>query len=80
MPIFVSRKASLLDHSPHIDQAELECAARQLEGEGFTRDEAERLVRYRAWSDQHGEHAERLRLERRLDFVRWLLEHNRIQH
>jgi hypothetical protein len=61
-------------------EAELEAAASELEGLGFSREEAERLARYREWAGRHGEHAERLRFERRLDFVRWLLEHDKIQH
>jgi hypothetical protein len=69
-----------LDQGQYIDETELEAVAGELEGKGFTREEAERLARYRAWSDHHGEHAERLRYERRLDFVRWLLEHDRLQH
>lgn len=83
VPLFVSRKACLLEQSPYRDGAELNSDARELrelEALGFTAEEAERLARYREWAGEHGEHAERLKFERRLDFVRWLVEHDRIQH
>lgn len=69
-----------MENSSHINDVELDLAAAELEGLGFSRAEAERLARYRAWAGEHGEHAERLKFERRLDFVRWLLEHDRLQH
>ena len=80
MPIFVSRKALLLEQSPYSESTELEDATSALEEQGFTRDEAERLARYRVWSGDHGERAEQLKIERRLAFVRWLVEHDRIKH
>jgi hypothetical protein len=54
--------------------------AAELETLGFSADEAARLARFRVHAHQHGEHAERKAVERRLEFVLWLVEHGRLKH
>ena len=72
---FVSGKALFVDSSP---LNELEVAAAELETLGFTPDEAGRLARFRVRASQYGEVAERKVVERRLEFIRWLLNNGRL--
>jgi hypothetical protein len=70
-------KATLVESTPRCD---LEVMAAELETLGFSADEAARLARFRVHAQAHGEYAERKAIERRLEFVLWLVEHGRLKH
>ncbi|GHO45477.1 hypothetical protein [Ktedonospora formicarum] len=51
---------------------------RRLLADGFTEEEANRLLFMRDHVDEQIEYREMLEESRRLAFIRWLLEHNRM--
>ncbi len=61
-------------------QCDLEVMAAELETLGFSADEAVRLARFRMRAQHHGELAEQKVSERRMEFLRWLVEHGRLDH
>ena len=50
----------------------------KLRGEGFSEDEARQLVHMKNHVAEHVEYKEMLEESRRLGFIRWLVEHDRI--
>jgi hypothetical protein len=60
-------------HDFDVDTAELETL-------GFSPEEARRLAQFRDRAAHVGEYAERRAIERRLEFIQWLVEHGRIRH
>lgn len=70
-------EGTFVDATPRCD---LEVIAAELETLGFSADEAARLARFRAHARKHGEYAEHKAMERRLEFVLWLVEHGRLKH
>ena len=46
--------------------------------EGFSTDEAERIIHMKAHITEQAEYQEMMAESRRLDFVRWLIEHDRM--
>lgn len=55
-------------------------AFQQLLSMGFTEDEARKLAHMREHAAEQIEYRELLEESRRLSFIRWLIEHNRISH
>ena len=51
----------------------------QLLAQGFSGDEAEKLIHMKDHVSEQAEYRELIAESRRLDFVRWLIEHNRIK-
>jgi hypothetical protein len=63
-----------------IPSSELDTAVvDELEALGFSLDEAVRLALLHARAGAREEYAEHLAIERRLRFVRWLVEHGRVE-
>ena len=74
---FFSGKAFPVDSIPH--PFDLHETIAELETLGFETDEALRLARLRAHVEAQGEYAEHRLIERRLQFVRWLIANGRIE-
>ena len=47
---------------------------------GFSEDEASRLVYMKDHVDEEAEYREMIEENRRLNFIRWLIEHNRLSN
>jgi len=47
---------------------------------GFTATEAERLLHMKEHVDEQVEYREMMEESRRLNFIRWLIDHDRISH
>lgn len=62
------------EHIYTTDNADFE----RLRSMGFTEHEASQLVAMKAHSAEHIEYKEMLEESRRLNFIRWLIEHDRI--
>lgn len=58
----------------------MDLMAAELETLGFSAAEAARLAQFRVHAQTHGEYAEQKAIERRLEFVLWLVEHGRLLH
>lgn len=51
---------------------------KRLRRQGFTQDEAQKLMYMKEHVEEQIEYREMLEEQHRLDFMRWLVEHNRI--